>query len=893
MKLTVRFKLLVLKFFVPTLSLLITSFVYCQTSSRVVKNLNEGWKFSKEKSNRNSQDWQLVNLPHTWNTKDVLDDEPGYYRGAGWYRKTLFIGNNLKNKEVSLYFEGANQETEVFVNGKKAGHHIGGYTGFSVPITSFLKFNQENEVLVKVDNSFNENIAPLTADFTFYGGIYRDVYLITSNKIHFDTDDHGSNGVYISTPSISKEKAFVHIKCILANHTSTSSWVNVISTVFDDKGKFVGETKSTHSISASSSKEISQDIKSVKNPKLWFPERPYLYKLVTKITDESGRVLDILRNSIGFRWFSFDANKGFFLNGQPYKLIGASRHQDYKGLGNAVPDKLAIQDVVLLKKMGANFLRVAHYPQDPSVMRACDSLGLLASIEIPVVNEITESDSFYNNCEQMLKEMVRQNFNHPSVIIWCYMNEVLLKPHFSNDKERQQYISNITSLAKRLEKLTQTEDPYRYTMMADHGNLAQYKNAGLLGIPMIIGWNLYSGWYGGSVDDFPVFLDKFHKDFPDKPFMVTEYGADADPRIRSLQPVRYDKSIEYTTRFHQFYFTEMMKRPYVAGAIIWNLADFNSETRTETMPHMNNKGLMEWDRTPKDAYYFYEAVLSKSPFIKILGSCQNKFGVADSTSAICYQPIQVASNLDSVVISLNGVTQAKLQVKEGLCECRLAFKEGTNTLVAEGKKNKQTFRDVVQTKIHLQPPCLVNNNIPFQQINILLGSTRYYTDEKGNWWQPDQDYKKGGWGSIGGAKFKLENNGRLPYGTDKNIIGTDDDPVYQTQQTGIRQYRLDVPPGNYEITFHFAELLGGKVKVPPYNLNEDERDDKIKRRVFNVDVNGKMLLDHFNIAEEYGLAKAVAKTAIVIVNNENGILIDFVPVEGEAVLNALQLKKIN
>ena len=868
--------------------------LYSQAPNRIRNSMNDGWKFIKDDGRRKGQVWTSIHLPHTWNVDDVMDDEPGYYRGVGWYKKFFTVNNDLRDKDVSIYFEGANQETEVFVNGKKAGTHIGGYTAFSFPVTQYLKLGEANELLVKVDNSFNENIAPLTADFTFYGGIYRDVYLTATNKIHFSTSDHATNGIYITTPFVSDSKAEVSIRCTVSNNTNSSSRLFVVTSIVDERNKLIVKTKSSLQVNQLSEKEIIQEISSIKNPKLWSPEKPYLYKVVTTLINPKGKIIDEVTNPLGFRWYRFDAESGFFLNGHPYKLVGTSRHQDYKGLGNAVPDSLAVRDVVLLKNMGANFFRIAHYPQDPCVLKACDSLGLIASVEIPIVNEITESDNFYSNCERMLVEMIRQNFDHPSVIMWCYMNEVLLKPHFADDSAKQKkYISNVTALAQRLENLTRKEDPFRCTMMADHGNYTQYKKAGLLQIPMVVGWNLYSGWYGGSMDDFPKFLDKFHSDFPAMPFMITEYGADADPRIRSAEPVRFDKSIEYVTNFHRYYFTEMMKRRFVAGAVVWNLADFNSEARTETMPHINNKGLMQWDRTPKDPYYFYKAVLSKNPFIKILGSCENKFGIADSTSNHCYQHLQIASNLDSVSITLNGVVQAKQKVIDGLCEWKLPFKEGSNIIIAEGKKSRQNFSDTTRTQFHLQSPFLANQQVPFKEINIMLGSSRYFIDEKGQWWQPDQCYQKGGWGSIGGKKFQLQNSGRLPYGTDKNIIGTEDDPVYQTQITGIRQYRFEVPPGQYEISFHFAELTGGKTNVLPYNLSEDERNEQIKKRVFNVSVNGQVALDHFNIAEEYGLAKAVVKSAIVTVNNDKGIWIDFTPIEDEPVLNALQLKKLD
>jgi len=874
------------------LSVIATTVIHAQKPSRIILNMNKNWQFVKEENPTENSPWQNIHLPHTWNKDDVMDDEPGYYRGAAWYKKTFTVGKEFYDKQISLYFEGANQETEVFINGQKAGEHIGGYTGFSVSVTNLIRHDGANELMVKVNNRHNKNIPPLTADFTFYGGIYRDIYLVATNKIHF-TSDAGSNGVYISTPNVTAANASVQIKTLLTNSTSTSTSVFVTSTVLDKGGKVIATKKSSFQLKAGEQQNLLQIIDAIKAPKLWTPETPYLYSVETKITDAKGKLLDRVVNPLGFRWFSFDAAKGFFLNGAPYKLVGASRHQDYKGLGNAVPDDLAVQDVVLLKKMGGNFLRVAHYPQDPSVLKACDSLGILASVEIPIVNEITETDSFYRNCEQMQVEMIRQNFNHPSVIMWCYMNEVLLRPQFANDKERQKlYFKNINSLAQRLEALTRKEDQSRYTMMANHGSLEQYKNVGLLSIPMIVGWNLYSGWYGGRLEDFPKFLDEFHKAYPDKSFMITEYGSDADPRIRSLQPVRFDKSVEYTTHFHQYYLREMLKRPFVAGAMVWNLADFNSETRSETMPHINNKGLLEWDRTPKDPYYYYQAVLSKKPVVKILSSSQANYGIVDSIKNIVHRPVQIASNFDSLTLWFNN-ERLKVKVQEGLAEMNLPFKDGSNTIIAEGKWKGKTYRDTLIADVAISSGKTTARKTSFQPMNIMLGSNRFFVDKEGAWWQPDQAYKKGGWGYVGGKKFKLENNSRLPYGTDKNIVGTDDDPIYQTQQTGIQQYRLDVPAGKYEVVLHFAELLGGKSQTLPYNLSSDENEPKEQARVFNVRVNGKPFLRRLNLAAEYGVAKAVAKSITIVAKEEEGVVVDFEAVVGEPVLNAIQVKSLD
>lgn len=871
-------------------------------NSRTVMGINEAWYFTKEAyrvADKNKVSWQPVQLPHTWNAQDVMDDEPGYYRGVGWYRKMMTVNASWQSKKVYLNFEGANQQTAVYVNGKLAGRHIGGYTGFNVSLTPFLQFDGKdnlNEIVVAVDNSYHENIAPLTADFTFYGGIYRDVFAVATNDVHFTMNDHGACGLFITTPQVSAESASVKIAGKIANEGNAARKLKLLTTLKDKDGHHVNGAGTSLTIKPGAEGSFTIDIPAIATPHLWSPETPYCYTAITTVTDaKTGEVLDELSNTVGFRWFSFDASTGFFLNGHAYKLVGASRHQDYAQLGNAVPDELARRDIALLKQMGGNFLRIAHYPQDPAVLQTCDQLGLLASVEIPVVNEITESDSFYTNCANMQVEMIRQNFNHPSVVIWCYMNEVLLRPHFNNDKPRQEiYFGNVTRLAKMLDSITRKEDPSRYTMLVNHGDFNKYKTAGLTSIPMIVGWNLYQGWYGGNMTEFPGFLERHYKELPDKPLMVTEYGADADPRIRSLQPQRFDKSVEYTTSFHQYYLTEMLKRPFVAAAVAWNLADFNSETREETMPHINNKGLLMWDRTPKDPYYYYKALLSKEPFVKITSAYWSiRGGTADSNTRRCHQPVQVATNLPVAVLSVNGISLEEKKTVNGLIEWDVPFLQGVNTLTVHGTSEGKLYKDQAVVTFELQPRVLSDTVNPFTHINILLGAQRYYIDEvRKQVWLPDQPYTAGSWGYIGGKPFKVAANSRLPYGTDKNIVDTDDDPIYQTQQTGIEQYRLDVPAGEYEITLHFAELLGGTVKGLPYNLASTERREEVATRSFNVLVNNAPVLENFDIARQYGVAKAIAKKVHITVNDTNGICISFKAITGEPVLNALQVMRL-
>jgi beta-galactosidase len=870
-------------------ALLITlSFIpnlFAQNSERKIISLNDGWEFHKEHGLV-----EKVNLPHTWNAVDVMDDEPGYYRGLGIYKRKVNIPESEKGKQIFLIFNGVAQEAEVLINGKTAATHIGSYTKFIVPIASFLNF-KDDVVEVRANNRFNEDIPPLTADFTFFGGMYRNVNLLITSPVHFSQGDKGSSGIYITTPQVSAETASVQVKSLVENTSAITRKVQIQNIIIDSVGKVISSQITVASLVSGENKTIVQDFKAVKQPELWSPDRPYLYRIITTIIDaKSKSVLDEVSNPLGFRWFKFDAENGFFLNGKPLKIIGTSRHQDFEGLGNAVPDALQIRDIELLKKMGGNFLRVAHYPQDPLILETCDRLGILASVEIPVVNTITESEAFTANCLNMQTEMIKQNFNHPSIIIWAYMNEILLRPKFSNDKPRQQiYYNHIRELAQKLDDLTRKEDPSRYTLLVNHGAFDTYNKVGLTKIPMIVGWNLYSGWYGGVTADFGKFLDRHHKELTDKPMLITEYGADADPRIRSFEPVRFDKSVEYATKFHQIYLNDMLKRPYVSGGMAWNLADFNSETREETMPHINNKGLLTIGRQAKDTYFLYQASLLKKPYLKITSSqWKYRTGVADSTSQSSTQMIQIATNQKSAELFLNGKSLGSKDAVDHISEWQVPFIDGKNQIrVISGNLNDQADID-----FQLQPYKFSDQPV-FKNINVLLGSKRFYIDElTSQTWIPDQAYKKGSWGYIGGEPYKGTNS-RILYGSDKNILDTDNDPVYQTQQVGIKQFKFDVPNGEYEISLYFAELVGGITKEAlAYNLDNNHKKEVEEQRIFDVNINGSPFLQKLNLATDYGYTKAVKKTTKITVLNGVGITIDFKEIEGKTVLNAIQLRKI-
>jgi beta-galactosidase len=875
-------------------------FLFAQPA--IKETINSNWEFYKGdipgfpgKTAGNIK-WEKTSLPHSWNTTDINGDT-GYYRGIGWYKKTIYAPVSWKSKNVYLYFEGANQVAEVYINGHLAGKHIGGYTAFSFPISKLLDYSNSqltaNEILVKLDNSNNENIPPLTADFTFFGGIYRDVYLISANPVHFNLDSSASSGLRIKTPQVTESEADIMVDGAVTNATTNKCKVKIISSVFTADGKLVKEVKININLPANSTTDFTQQINSILKPHLWSPDDPYLYHVVSSIYDNEGNLLDQSTNPLGLRWFRFDATTGFYLNGKAIKLIGANRHQDYKGMGNALPDALHERDIALLKAMGANFIRISHYPQDPAVLEACDRLGLLASIEIPVVNRITQSEEFTENCKHMQLEMIRQNFNHPSIIIWAYMNEVLLVPRFQRDSpEQQKYFNDVAKLAKTLDDLTRKEDPSRYTMISCHGDFDRYNKTGITQIPQIIGWNLYYGWYINGFEGFGEFLDKHRRELPDKPMIVTEYGCDGDTRLHSFDPERFDKTIEYQTLYHKKYLKDIMDRPFVSGGAMWCLVDFNSYNRIDAAPHTNTKGVATDERIPKDVYYYYQANLLKQPFIKI-GSRNWKVrgGVADEHLE-CIQPVEVYSNLTEVSLWLNGKLLSTQPVKDKVAVFNVRFKNGINSLKSSALKDQISYEDFANINFQMEPS--KDKYIPFNELNVSLGDTRYYSDNKlQQVWFPEQPYIQGSWGYIGGHIFSMKDNTLQKAGTSKNILGTEYDPIYATQRVGLDGFKLDVPDGKYQVTLLFAELLSNKEREAlAYNLNNTTQKDEAIKRSFDVFINGQKVMDGLGNDNYLIPERAFSVRYTIDVLNGKGIEVNFRYRAGESILNGIQVKRI-
>ena len=872
---------------------------WAQAQQRVVYTINDGWKFTKgspfeaQLTGCDDSSWETVNIPHTWNDKDADDETPGFYRGPVWYRKQLFIDKSQEGRRAVIYFEGANQEVRFYLNGQFVGEHKGGYTRFCFDITPHLRYGQENLFAIYVNNVYNPNIPPLSADFTFFGGIYRDVYLQFMNPVHIATNDYASSGVYIRTPEVNNSAASVEITTLLTNDMPQAAEIRVENIICDADGKEVKKTQAEVKLAAGETKtDISKKIK-IDSPRLWDIDDPYRYMVYTRILDKrKGTLLDEVVNPLGLRWFKFDSEKGFFLNGKGRKLIGTARHQDYFQKGNALRDELHVQDVLLLKEMGGNYLRVSHYPQDPVIMEMCDKLGIVTSVEIPVVNAVTETEEFLHNSVEMAKEMVRQDFNRPSVMIWGYMNEIFLRRPYTEGKQLEDYYRFTEKVARALEATIREEDPSRYTMMAYHNMPQYYEDAHLTEIPMIQGWNLYQGWYEPDINEFQRLLDRAHKAYKGKVLMVTEYGPGVDPRVHSYQPERFDFSQEYGLVYHKHYLNEMMKRPFIAGSSLWNLNDFYSESRVDAVPHVNNKGVVGLNREKKDVYWFYKTALSRRPIL-VIGNREwkSRGGVVNTAQKECIQSVPVFSNAEEVELFVNNKSLGKKKIENNYALFDVPFVGGENLLEAVAVTGDNKLRDMLRIQFQLVGSQLKDEAVPFTELNVMLGSSRYFEDRAANVaWIPEQEYKPGSWGFIGGTSYRRQTGFGTMLGSDIDIHGTDMNPIFQTQRVGIKSFKADVPNGEYSVYLHWAELESGKEREAlVYNLGADSEQTFAGNRSFGISINGTTVSDDFNVARDYGYARAVIKKFVITVKDGKGVSVDFHKKEGEPILNAIRI----
>ena len=845
---------------------------------RTQYTINEKWHFKKGDLNAvpsksaDYGDWEKIAIPHTWNIADIQDDPYGWYRGTGWYCKDLRVPVSAKGKKVYLVFEAANQVSTCYVDGVQVGEtHIGGYTPFTFDITDKVTPGGTSHIAVKVDNRHNENIAPLLADYVFYGGIYRDVHLVLTEELHFDMMNQGT-GVKIQTPAVDSLQAKVNLSARINLPEGIKGKYEIVHTVYDRELTKVATVKNKirKGVNSYTANQIVID-----NPELWDTENPYLYKVVSEIRDKDGNVLDRVENPLGLRWYHFDKDKGFFLNGRHVKLIGTNRHQDFKDYGNAVPDEMQLNDLRLIKELGVNCIRISHYPHDPSVLEMCDRYGFVAFEEIPIIDWMTQSKEYLETCKRQITEMINRDYNHPCIVAWNGSNEsTVMRPPKMIDNDKARYERELAEFFVAIDKHIKSLDSTRPSMIVHCGDMGYNYRAGYH-VADFIGYNKYEGWYENDYKNIWNVLKYFRENDKVHGLFLTEYGAGADFRIRTFEPRKFDHSMEYQVAYIKEHINAVKHYDFVIGSTIWNFADFYSEGRGETQPHINNKGIVTTDRRKKDSYYYFKALFSKEPMVSIPSQMwTHRGGIEDSDGALhCTQPVEVFANVDNVELFLNGHSLGIKTVKDNCAVYDVPFADGENRLYL--RSSDGNAEDFLNVRFSLQPYNLSSEKLPFNEIAVNVGSHFYYIDDDRNdyLWLPDRPYSKGSWGYIGGERYVRDNKNGL-VGSRDNILNSEDEPLYQTQQIGLEGYRFDVPDGEYEVTLHFAELL------------------KDKERCFNVDINGVRYVEKLNLSEEYGNLRAVSRRCKVYVRNGQGIAVEFEAVNGKTVLNGISVRRI-
>lgn len=578
---------------------------------REITKIMKGWEFTGPDGTTTT-----VDLPHTWNARDGQDGGNDYWRGTCIYRTHFAAPQfNTASHQVWIQFDGVNASAHVVLNGSPVCNHDGGYSTFRANITELLR--DENELTVEVDNSKNDRVYPQKADFTFYGGIYRDVSLMVVSKNHFTLDYFGGPGIRI-TPTVQGADASVQV----------TTWHDGEGEVSIELLDAAGNTVATG--------KGSDITLTIFNAHLWNGVKdPYLYSCKARLV-VNGTVEDETTTRFGVRSFKVDPKKGFFLNGKSYPLHGVSRHQDRKGLGNAITREMHDEDMALIKEIGANTIRLAHYQHDQYFYDLCDEVGMVVWAEIPYISEHMPNGR--ENTISQMKELIIQNYNHPCIVCWGVSNEITI-----STKDKKDMLDN----HRQLNDLCHEMDKTRLTTLACYAMCGPFNRSAH--ITDMVSWNLYLGWYvpGFILND--LWMGFFHLCFPNRPFGYSEYGAEGMPNLHSTHPHRGDHTEEYQAKYHEYMLRCFKRHPWMWATHVWNMFDFAADARDQGgEPGMNHKGLVTFDRkTKKDSFYLYKAWWSDEAFVHI---CSKRFVERTGSTAT----VKVYSNQSTVALYVNG-----------------------------------------------------------------------------------------------------------------------------------------------------------------------------------------------------------------------------------------------
>ena len=618
---------------------------------RHILSLNEAWRFHKE----DQEEFEILNLPHTWNAVDGMDGGGDYWRGTGIYEKTITRDALPKGERIYLEFRGANSSADVYVNGVRCAHHDGGYSAFRCEITHLLA--DEMTIRVEVNNAPNRTVYPQVADFTFYGGLYRHAFLIGLPQSHFDLTTNGTPGIHV-TPTVEGKNGRARVKVFT---TDRAEGQTIRYRLFSGEKELAVHTTDAETVDFL-----------IKNVHLWDGKRdPHMYTLRAELLDGE-TVLDTVSTRFGVRTFSVDPERGFLLNGREYPLRGVARHQDRIGFGNALLPEHHNEDIELIRELGATTIRLAHYQHDQYFYTLCDETGLVIWAEIPYISQHMPEGR--DNTVSQMTELITQCYNHPSICFWGLSNEITM-----NGAEDPDLIVNHRILNKLVKKM----DPIRLTTVAALSMCPM--DATYLTIPDVVSYNHYFGWYGGDTDMNGPWLDKFHAKNPNIPIGVSEYGCEA-LNWHTSNPVQGDYTEEYQAHYHEELIRQLYTRPYIWATHCWNMFDFGADARAEGGENgQNHKGLVTIDRKyKKDAFYAYKAWLSDEPFVHICGKRYTD-RVEDLTKVTVY------SNQPEVELFANGESLGKLAAEDHFFYFSVPNVGETNLVAVAGDCRDESF----------------------------------------------------------------------------------------------------------------------------------------------------------------------------------------------------------
>lgn len=833
------------------------------SAQREMKTINDGWEFRKPADT----EWTSVNIPHTFNLDAYR--QPNYYQGKGLYRRVLTLPEVDPHRRYYLKIDAASKAAEVTVNGKSAGSHAGGYTAFVVDVTDYIQ--KENIIEITVDNG-RKDITPISADFTFWGGIYRDVWLVSTPEQHFRMDNMGSDGVFVSTPEVNGQRGKIQVKGEVTNDAETAVTLEVQNQIYSPQGDLLQTRKQKVKLKAGETREFGYVSDVIANPDLWSPETPSLYKVKTQLFNpKTNEAIDEKTNKVGFRWFAFDGNKGFSLNGKPYKLRGVNRHQDQAPVGVALDDEAHRRDIRLIKELGCNFIRISHYPQDDAIVEMCDELGLLAWEEIPIINIVPDTPGYADNCELNLREMIRQHYNHPSIIAWGYMNEILLTVPPVDSPEWQPCKERTVALAQRLEAALKEEDSSRVSVMAF--NMTNLYNEIGLDLEDVVGWNLYQGWYVDKLEDFNKWCEDQHRRYPHHPMIISEWGAGSDRRLHTTEGRAFDFSMEYQQTYVEHYLPFIEEKEWISGCTYWNFIDFNVAARQESMPRVNNKGLFYNDRTPKDVAYYFKSMWRKDIPVLRIASRDWKVRVGKEGET---QQIKLYSNLPEVELFVNGESAGKQVTDNCHAVFNVVLPVGTSVLTAQGVYGNKPVEDVMTIDFRPLPDLLEGD-----ELAINVGSNCFFTSALSNLtWLPDRPYVPGSWGYVSGEARS----------TTSEIVNTVDVPLYQTRREGEFTYKIDAPDGNYEVELLMADVTRPAAQLANL-LGKNKSEETAGETRFNIVICGRQVETNFSPADG-GRYRTAFKRRYIVCNEEGCITIALEAVKGKPFISGIKVRKL-